>query len=480
MTFSFTGIKVGEAHPLSRDKYLPRVLGDLAAFLILSFLVIERGWSYWYFPFLVLSFLIYPHIVLLASKIVPGTKKIEIGAMMIEAFIMGLWMPFANFFLWGTFALHLATVIQNGLVGGYRQIVISHIPLLSGVFCGGLITGFVFVPDGPFYIELFTVLFLLIYLIDLGGAFYKKNIRIKEISSNLDQQNSKLNNTIEELHSTKKELAEKAHKAGMADLATGILHNLGNVLNSVNISASQIAETLKSSKFLSFKKANKLLNKHQENFEKFILEDSRGKQLLNYYLKLEGAMVEEYKKIKTHSDRLDEKIQLMIEIIDAQQKYAGTGRDAQETSLEEMIDNALALQEGAIERHNLKITKDMGLTDPVIVQRTKLIHILINIFKNAIEAMSELPRQDKMIAIKTWQDEKNVYLSIRDNGIGIHGKDMDKIFTRGFTTKESGHGFGLHSSANHISEMGGKIEVKSEGEGKGATFVLTFPRLYKR
>ncbi|GAA5520773.1 ATP-binding protein [Aliifodinibius salicampi] len=477
MTLSIIGIKLGEAHQLSRDKYLPRVMGDLAAFLILSFLVVERGWSYWYFPFLVLSFLIYPHLVLLASKMAPGTKKIEKGAMMIEAFIMCLWIPFANFFLWGTFALHLATVIQNGLVGGYRQIVVSHVPLLSGVLCGGLLTGFVVELDGPFYLELFTVLFLLAYMVDLGGTFYKQNIRIKENSLNLDKQNLKLDNTIEELYSTKEELSEKAHKAGMADLATGILHNLGNVLNSVNISAGQIAETLKSSKISSLKKANRLLDEHQDNFKKFIIEDPRGKQLMNYYLKLEEPMVEEYREIQKHSNRLDDKVQLMTEIIEAQQKYVATGAETEETSLKELIDSALLFQEGFIDQHNLKIEKDLGLTDPVAVQRTKLLYMLVNIFEKAMEAVSELPSQDRKIVIKTWQDEKNVYLSIIVNGIEIQKNDIDKIFSQDFSTKESSHGFGLDSSANYLSEIGCEIEVKRGEKEIGATIILTFPRI---
>jgi signal transduction histidine kinase len=275
-------------------------------------------------------------------------------------------------------------------------------------------------------------------------------------------------------------LSKKAHKAGMADLATGILHNLGNVLNSVNISAGRIAETLKNSKFSSFKKANKLLDEYQDNFEKFIIEDPRGKQLLNYYLKLEEPMLEEYREIQKHSNRLDGKVQLMTEIIEAQQKYAGTGVETQETSLEKLIDSVLVFQKGFIEQQNLKIQKDIGSTDPVIVQRTKLLHLLINIFENAMEAMSELSPQDKQIVIKTWEDEKNVCLSIIVDGIGIHKKDFDKIFTQDFSIKESSHGFGLDSSAHYISEIGCKIEVKSEGKGKGATFILIFPCLYEK
>lgn len=307
---------------------------------------------------------------------------------------------------------------------------------------------------------------------------------VKERTSELDEKNSELaeknehlEELLKELKETRDELVEKAHKAGMADIASNVLHNVGNILNSINTSAALISDTVKHSKLEGLSQANTILRQHVDDIEHFIAEHPKGKKLIHYYLKLEEPLKNEQEKMLNQSKRLIKKIELINDAISAQQNYVGTSMEADQTSLLEMVDNALALQAGSIEKHGLTIEKDLESTDAVMTQRSKLIHVLVNLFKNAKEAMADLPPEQKNITIKTWQDEDWVYLSITDNGTGIRKEHIDKVFTQGFTTKESGHGFGLHSSANYMSEMGGNLEVESEGEGLGTTFILTFPRL---
>ncbi len=300
--------------------------------------------------------------------------------------------------------------------------------------------------------------------------------KIAERTSELDQKNRELEETLHELHQTKDELVENAHKAGMADIAAGVLHNVGNILNSVNTSSAIIEDTLNRSQLDRFTKANDVLRENKSDLKSFIAKDSRAEMLLKYYLALEEPFKEEREKMREHIERLDKKIKLINEIIAAQQTYATSGMMTESVSLPEVIEDALTLQAGTMERHNIKLKKELGNTNPVKTQKTKLVHVLVNIIKNAKEAMIDNPSDDKVITFKTWQDNKKVYLRISDNGSGVHKKHINKIFTQGFTTKESGHGFGLHSSANYISEMGGNISVESDGEGMGTTFIITLPR----
>lgn len=299
--------------------------------------------------------------------------------------------------------------------------------------------------------------------------------QVTERTEELKEKNVDLERTLEELESTKDELVEKAHKAGMADIATGVLHNVGNVLTSVNTSASLIEETAKQSKLEGLIQANMLLRENIDNIDEFIANNPKGKNLLKYYLKLEDPLKDERQRMLTQSDRLNEKISLINEIIAAQQSYAGTGIHAEQVVLDEVIENALSLQAGSIERHNLEIEKDLQASEPVFVQRSKLIHVLINIFKNAKEAMNGMKPDEKKIWIKTWKKDDTIFLSITDNGPGIKKEHIGRIFTQGFTTKSTGHGFGLHSSANYMKEMGGAIEVHQNGDGQGATFTLYLP-----
>lgn len=339
----------------------------------------------------------------------------------------------------------------------------------------------------PFWQTTWFYLLSVLFVLGVIVSGYRIRVRsIKEYSkrlekevadrtSELNERNEQLKDALEELEKTKDELVEKARKAGMADLATGILHNVGNILNSVNTSATLIKDTMKRSKLEGLEKANAILRENIDQIEQFVANHPKGKKIMQYYLKLEQPLKDERQKVLKQSKRLIQKIELINEAVAAQQNYAGTGMYADETSLSEIIDNALALQAGSIERHGLEIEKDLKPVDSIMAHRSKLIHVLVNIFKNAKESMSENPPENRNINIKSWQDEDWVYLSISDNGAGIEKENLDKIFTQEFTTKKNGHGFGLHSSANYMAEMGGKITVESDGKDKGATFTLIFP-----
>lgn len=334
-----------------------------------------------------------------------------------------------------------------------------------------------------------TVFYLLSALLIAGIIFTVYRLRVRSIrernkmlerevadrTDELEKKNTDLQSTLKELEETKDELVEKAHKAGMADIATGVIHNVGNILNSVNTSAEMIRETVKTSRIEKLSDANSILRENIDRIEEFISNDPKGKKLMEYYLALEEPLKYEQANILKQSERLSEKIKLISEVISAQQSHVGADMHTDQTSLSEMIDNALTLEAGSIERHGLVVEKDLGETEPIIAQRSKLIHVLVNIFKNAKEAMGKNIEKEKKITVKTWQSQDNVYLSITDNGSGIKPENLNKVFTHGFTTKKDGHGFGLHNTANSMNEMGGKIEVRSEGEGKGTTFILSFP-----
>lgn len=297
----------------------------------------------------------------------------------------------------------------------------------------------------------------------------------EKLKSELAEKVNELEKVVERLKKAEEELDEKSKKAGMAEIAAGVLHNVANVLSSVNSSNTFIQDTAKYSKVDGLVKANKLLREHIDNIDTFIFDDPRGKKLLNYYLKLEEPLKKERQDIVSQSERLDQKISIISDVITAQQSHAFSGQITSETELTEIVESTLSLQEDLIEDYELKITTDLKASTPVIAQRSKLIHVLVNFMKNAGESMEENDSDNKKLKIRTWEDSYKVYLSVTDNGMGIKGENLNKIFSHTYTTKRKGHGFGLHSSANYMKEMGGRIEVTSEGPGMGTTFTLVFP-----
>jgi len=102
------------------------------------------------------------------------------------------------------------------------------------------------------------------------------------------------------------------------------------------------------------------------------------------------------------------------------------------------------------------------------------VHVVVNLVKNAIDALSQVPEADRRLTIQVRRDGARAQLLVRDTGVGIPAENLEKVFSYGFTTKAAGHGFGLHTCANYVKQMGGTVTVQSDGPGKGATFTVTF------
>ncbi len=312
-----------------------------------------------------------------------------------------------------------------------------------------------------------------------AGDFSRKII--VNLEGDLNKLKTHTNRSIEILHErteqlkeAQQEIVDKAHKAGMADIASGTLHNVGNILNSVKVSAQLIKSEIDQSNITNLKRANDLLRENLDSIDNFILKDPKGKKLLEYYLKLEEVLFEENSKMGEDLDRLNEKIDMIADVISAQQSYAGINSLTEEYSLETIIEDTLTLQSGTIDRYGIQIIKDYSVLPMIPIQKTKLVHILINLIKNARESMLEIPAENRKLIIKTEKSGNLARLIIRDSGKGIERNSLNKIFTHGYTTKKNGHGFGLHSCANYMSEMNGNIWAESDGLGQGATFALEF------
>ncbi len=267
-----------------------------------------------------------------------------------------------------------------------------------------------------------------------------------------------------------------AHEAGMADIASDTLHNVGNGLNSVKVSA-QIIKELNSERTKNNEDLNKaieMLKGNLDNIENFITYDDKGKKLLQYLIVVNEALINKSDTIDDLIQRLLNNIQIVERVITAQQKYANLASLAEPHSLIDIIDDVIKLKSSQMECNHIKISKSYQSVPKITLQKSKLVYILLNLINNASDAMLDTSLDQRNLQFILSQNEQFVFLKISDNGLGIPEENLNKIFTHGFTTKKDGHGFGLHSSANYVAEMGGKIWAESHGEGKGATIVLQF------
>ncbi len=279
---------------------------------------------------------------------------------------------------------------------------------------------------------------------------------------------------IEKINAIQKKAIDNAHQSGMADVASSVLHNVGNVLNSVVTSANCINERIENSSINGLMKAQAVLVENKNNLMEFISNDPKGIKLLEYIILVSNSMDADCRYIQEHSERLNDKIKIISEIILSQQKYAHEKNNNEIMSLENIINDSLMILENSIKKRDVKIIKEYKEDLLVDIQKTKLVHVLINIFKNALDSMDEISANNREIKIKMYEDKSEKFCLISDSGPGIQKENLGKIFTHGFTTKQNGHGFGLHASANCMTEMGGSLKAVSDGDGKGATFILGF------
>jgi len=284
-------------------------------------------------------------------------------------------------------------------------------------------------------------------------------------------------NAEQELARINQRLREASHQAGMAEVATGVLHNVGNVLNSVNISANLLHDRLAKSRVTSLVKTAQLLKPHAANPGPFFTTDPKGKLVPEFIIKLAEHLAGERQEMQAEVAALTKNVDHIKQIVAMQQSCAGVCGVIESLPPADLVEDAIRLNEAGLARHGIQLVRQFGLVAPVTVDRHQVMQILINVIRNAKYALDHGPQPDHKILTVTItpSDAGMVKISVADNGLGIAPENLTQIFSHGFTTKKDGHGFGLHASANAAKAIGGKLTAHSDGPGRGATFTLELP-----
>jgi two-component system, NtrC family, sensor kinase len=277
-----------------------------------------------------------------------------------------------------------------------------------------------------------------------------------------------------ELQRVHRELLDASRRAGMAEVATGVLHNVGNVLNSVNVSAMLLAEKLTHSRAGNLSKAAALLREQNAQLSTFLADDPKGRVLPGYLAEASRLVEREREEALSEIDRLARNVEHIKQIVAAQQNYARNASLIEPLALAPLLDDALRMA-GCAE-HDPTVVRDYGLVPLAAADKHRLLQILVNLIRNARHAILEgAPPEPRLELRLGLGADGMVEIRIRDNGSGIAAENLTRIFSHGFTTRKDGHGFGLHSAALAAQEMGGRISVESDGPGAGATFILVLP-----
>ncbi|KKA09800.1 histidine kinase [Pseudomonas ogarae] len=272
------------------------------------------------------------------------------------------------------------------------------------------------------------------------------------------------------------ELNAKSRQAGMAEIATTVLHNVGNVLNSVNVSAELVSSQMRTSKAQGLGKVAQMMNEHVHDLSDFLTKDHKGKMLPDYLLKLAKVVAQEQQGIIEELEQLTKGIDHIKTIVAAQQSYAVAVSIVETVPVAELIDDALRMSAGLLARQEVTVVKDIADLPLLPLDRHRMLLILVNLINNAKQALDGVIDRSRCVTFgASLADGAVLRITVADNGNGIAPEHLARIFSHGFTTRKDGHGFGLHSCALAAQEMGGSLTVRSDGAGQGATFILDIP-----
>lgn len=279
----------------------------------------------------------------------------------------------------------------------------------------------------------------------------------------------------EDLERTRRDLVNTSRRAGMAEVATGVLHNVGNVLTSLNVSANVIGIGLRYSKGESLGKVADLLRDHARSPE-VVRHDPKSHRVIEYVETLAQHMVEERERLLNELIGLQQNIDHIKEIVTMQQAYATTMGVVEPLDPAALVEDSLRMNAGALIRHSVAVVREFHPVPRIRGEKGKVLQILVNLIRNAKYAVDDGGSAEKTITIRIIPGAPGrVQIVVQDNGIGIPPENMELIFQHGFTTRTKGHGFGLHSARQAATELRGTLTASSDGIGTGAAFTLDLP-----
>lgn len=306
----------------------------------------------------------------------------------------------------------------------------------------------------------------------------QKNQELEETNSNLHVEINQRKKAEAEKEKLYQQLVQASRQAGMADVASSVLHNVGNVLNSINVSTDTLLRTLKKPMVRDVCRIASLFREHQYDLQEFLAVDPKGRQIPSYLGLVAESLSGSHRAIQSELDSIVKKVNHIKQIIMSQQDIARAGNVREQTSVEDLVEQAVMMAMPEQERYQIQVVREYSPVPPIMTDGHQVMQVLVNLITNAKNAMVEHSDSIRCLTLRIGVPSDRtavVRLEVIDTGVGIKPENMPRLFTQGFTMRKAGHGLGLHSVAIAAKNLGGSIQAQSAGEGQGATFTLELP-----
>ncbi len=277
----------------------------------------------------------------------------------------------------------------------------------------------------------------------------------------------------------RRQVEEASYKNEMGDVASTVLHNVGNVLTSVMVAANLVETIIEQSSVTLVPRMAGLLKQHEGQLSSFLTENPKGQRILPSLEKLGAHLNQEQQKVLQEIQGLVRNVDHVKQIISSHQLMAKGAGQVEPILLTDLVNHALTLSLQPGDESWITVRREYQNIPPFLGEKHQILQILVNLLRNAKQAMRQFTREEGHVLTLgvdgDLKKEKFVVVTVQDTGVGLSSEQLSKLFTRGFTTKDDGNGIGLHSSAQALRNMGGTLEVCSEGVGLGACFQLSIP-----
>ena len=306
----------------------------------------------------------------------------------------------------------------------------------------------------------------------------EKNQELEKTNSNLHVEMNERKKAEAEREKMHQQLVQASRQAGMADVASSVLHNVGNVLNSINVSTDTLLKTLKKPMVGDVCRIASMFSEHQHNLQEFLTADPKGRQIPGYLGIVAESLSGSHQTIQSELDSLVKKVDHIKQVIMSQQDIARAGTVREAVSAEDLMEQALMMTMPEPEKYRIEVAREYTHVPKFMTDRHQVLQILVNLITNAKNAMVEYPGHSHRLTLRigaATDGKGSVQLEVTDTGRGIAAENLPRLFTQGFTTRKTGHGLGLHSAAIAAKGVGGSIKAHSEGDGRGATFRVDLP-----
>ncbi len=278
------------------------------------------------------------------------------------------------------------------------------------------------------------------------------------------------------------EALSHAFAQGRLEIVETILHNIGNAINSVTVGIDTVDQKLAGDPLLRrLRSLADAVKDHEEDWIDYITRDPQGQKVMPFIVAIADDFTRQNHQLRGTVQRVKDRANHIADIVRTQKAIGGPGMDRKDVNLENAIAAAVKVLQDSVQRRNVRIEVDCGNAPREIRIRESQFHqMMVNLVKNSLEAIDELTASDGLretpcIRIRAHVEGESFILEVNDNGIGIDRNRQQAIFAAGYTTKESGTGLGLHSSAYFVAESGGQIHPLSDGVGKGTTMRIQLP-----